>query len=77
MNANKLKLKEHKTEVLVCGPSCRREGVPVNTLAVGDARIQFSSAVKSLGVHLESDLSLEKQVSSIVKAWCGCCFFYT
>ena len=46
-------------------------------LAVGDERIQFSSAVKLLGVHLESNLSLEKQVSSIVKAWCGCCFFYT
>ena len=35
---------------------------------VSNARIQFSSAVK-LGVYLESDLSLEKPVSSIVKAW--------
>ena len=31
-------------------------------LAVGNARIQFSSAVKLLGVHLKFDLSLEKQV---------------
>ena len=72
MNANKLKLNEHKTDVLVCGPPCRRESVPVDTLAVGDARIQFSSAVKLLKVRFESDLSLEKQVSSIVKA----CFFH-
>ena len=46
LNANKLKLNEHKTEVLVCGTSCRRKGVPVDTLAVGDACIQFSSTVK-------------------------------
>ena len=48
----------------------RRVGgrVPVDTLAVGDVRSQFSSAVKLLGVYLESDLSLQKQVSSVVKA---------
>ena len=60
MHENKLKLNEHKTEVPVCGPSYRREGVPVDMLAVGDARIHFSSAVKLLGRHLESDLSVEK-----------------
>ena len=32
----------------------------------------FSIQVQLLGVHLECDLSLEMQVSSIVKA----CFFY-
>ena len=69
MNANKLKLNEHKTDVLVCGPPCRRESVPVDTLAVGDARIQFSCAVKLVGVHLESDLSLETIVSPFVKAF--------
>ena len=66
-----LKLNEHKMEVLVCGPSGRRVGIPIETLADGDAHIQFSSTVKLLGAHLESDLSLEKQVSSTVKA----CFF--
>ena len=49
INENQLKLNEHKTEVLVSGPSCEREGVPVDKLAVGDARIQFSSAVKLSG----------------------------
>lgn len=59
--------------MFVCGTSYGREGVPVDTLAVSNARIQFSSAVKLLGVHLESDLSLEKQLSSMVKAcvFCG------
>ena len=71
MNENKLKLNEHKTEVPVPGPSYRREGVPVDIRAVGGTRIQFSSAVELLGVHLESELSLEKQLSSVVKT----CFF--
>ena len=68
MSLNKLKLNEQKTEVLLCEPLCTSTGVPIDTLAVGDARIQFSSAVKLLGVNLESDLSLQMQVSSIVKA---------
>ena len=67
-----MKLNEHKTEVLVCGQSFRREGVPVDKLAAGDARIQFSCAVKFLRVHFEYDLSVEKQVSSIVKV----CFLH-
>ena len=66
---NAMKLNEHKTEVLVCGQSFRREGVPVDKLAAGDARIQFSCAVKLVGVHLESDLSLETIVSPFVKAF--------
>ena len=60
MHENKLKLNEHKMEVPVCGPSYRREGVPVDMLVVSNARIHFSSAVKLLGRHLESDLSVEK-----------------
>ena len=49
MNENRLKLNELKTEVLVCAPLCRREGAPVDTLAVSNARIQFLSAVNLLG----------------------------
>ena len=40
MNTNKLRLTEHKAEALVFGPSRRREGVPVDTHAVGDGRTQ-------------------------------------
>ena len=38
-------------------------GISVDTLAVGDVRIQLSSAVELLGVHLESDLFVGKQLS--------------
>ena len=38
-------------------------GISVDTLAVGDVRIQLPSAVELLGVHLESHLSVGKQLS--------------
>ena len=67
-----LKLNEHKMEVLVCGQLCRKESISVDMLAVGNACIQLSGAVKFLRVHFEYDLSVEKQVSSIVKV----CFLH-
>ena len=51
MSANKLKLSQQKTEVVVSGPSCIRESVPFDTLAVGEARIHFLGAVELLGAH--------------------------
>jgi len=72
MTANKLKLNEQKTEVLVCGPPARRALVPVSSLSVGDASIPFASVVKTLGVFFDADLCLEQHVSHIVRT----CFFY-
>ena len=73
MSANKLKLNQQKTEVVVSGPSCIREGLPFDTLAVGDrgahSRFRCSGVVRSTCMHPESALSLEKQVSSVVKAY--------
>ena len=43
---------EKKTEVLLCGPSSRRETVPVDCLSVGESSIPFSNAVKTFGVIL-------------------------
>ena len=37
MSTNKLKLNQQKTEVVVSGPSCIREGVPFDTLAAAKA----------------------------------------
>ena len=45
-----MKLNEQKTEVLLCGPSSRRETVPDDCLSVGEASIPFSNVVKTLGV---------------------------
>ena len=53
MTKNKLKLNEQKTEVLLCGPSSRRETVPVDCLSVGEVSIPFSNVVKTLAVTLD------------------------
>ena len=72
MTKNKLKLNEQKTEVLLCGPSSRREAVPVDCLSVGEASIPFSKVVKTLGVTLDAELSMEQHVSAVVRS----CFFH-
>ena len=71
MTKNKLKLNEQKTEVLLCGPSSRRETVPVDCLSVGEASIPFSNVVKTLAVTLDAELSMEQHVSAVVRT----CFF--
>ena len=71
MTKNKLKLSEQKTEVFLCGPSVRRESVPVDCLLVGEASIPFSNVMKTLGVTLDTELSMEQHVSAVVRS----CFF--
>ena len=61
-----------KTEVLLCGPSSRRKTVPVDCLSVGEASIPFSNVVKTLGVTLDAELSMEQHISTVV----GSCFFH-
>ena len=57
---NKRKLNEQKTEVLFCGPSSRRESVPADCLSISEASIPFSNVVKTLGVTLDAELSMEQ-----------------
>ena len=68
MTKNKLKLNEQKTEVLLCGPSSRTETVSVDCLSVGEASIPFSNVVKTLGVTLDAELSMEQHVSAVVRS---------
>ena len=50
----------------------RRETVPVDCLSVGEASIPFSNVVKTLGVTLDAELSMEQHVSAVVRS----CFFH-
>ena len=61
-----------KTEVLLCGPSSRRETVPADCLSVGETSIPFLDVVKTLGLTLDAELSMEQHVSAVVRS----CFFY-
>lgn len=67
-STHQLKLKEQKTEALLCGLPSRRESNPVDCLAVGEASILFCNIVKTQGVHLDADLSFDQHVSSVVRS---------
>ena len=69
MQENKLKQNDGKTEVLLCGPKQRRDKLTIKSIRVGDATIPFSEEVVTLGVRLDAELSMSKQVSAIVR---GC-----
>ena len=66
---SKLKLNGQKTELLLFGPLFRRESVPVDCLAVGEASVTFSNAVNTLGVTLDAELTFDL---SVVRS----CFFH-
>ena len=63
MMKNKLKLNEQKTEVLLCGPSSRRETVPAGCFSVGKESILFSNVVKHFGATPDAELSMEQHIN--------------
>ncbi len=72
MNENMLKLNEEKTQVMLVGPASRLAKVDHKKISVGQSDIIFSCSVKNLGVHLQSDLTMEKQVAEVCKS----CYFH-
>ena len=50
----------------------KRKNAPVDCLSVGEASIPFSNVVKTLGVTLDAELSMEQHVSAVVRS----CFFH-
>ena len=71
--ANKLKPNSGKTEALVIGTRQKVTSITSTDLQLADAAVHFSQTVKSLGVNLDSTLSMQPRISFIVKA----CFFFT
>jgi exonuclease III len=71
MNLNKLKLNQEKTQLIVFSPKhkslCRKD----LKLTVGANEIPAVSTVKSLGVHFDASLKMEKQVNAISRS----CFY--
>ncbi len=72
MTENKLKLNEEKTEAMLVGPAKKCSNLPWKSLTLGDAIIPFSSQAKNLGVILQPDLSMEKNVLDV----CRKCYFH-
>ena len=68
---NKLKLNNSKTQCIVFGRTCKQSGSIANTFSTVDFPLTSSICVKNLGVPLDSNLSMEGQIKSIIKK----CFF--
>ena len=68
MSANKLKMNNEKTKILLCGTNARLKSVRPNTLKIGNNIIDFSPKVKNLGMCLENNLSMDHAVSHLRKS---------
>ena len=72
MTENKLKLNSVKTEALVLGTKQKLASLTATDLRLADASVPFSPSVKSLGVYLDSTLSMQPHISFLTRT----CFFH-
>ena len=72
MTENKLKLNGDKTEALLIGTKQKLAAISNPTLQLSDATVPLSTQVKSLGVVLDSTLSMKPHIAALTKA----CFFH-
>ena len=70
MQSNKLKLNESKTEAMTMGTKhkCQMAQTKAASIDVGVNDIKFQDQVKNLGVFLDPQLDMKKQVSSICRS---------
>ena len=67
MTVNRLKLNSEKTDALVVGTRQKLASLIATDLQLADATVPFSPTVKSLGVHLDSTLSMQPHISYLTK----------
>ena len=68
MNQNKLKLNNDKTEFFIAGTRQSLLKLPKLSLAVGDSQIEPSSNIRNLGIFFDSNMSMTKQINSLISA---------
>ena len=68
MDSNKLKLNDVKTEALVVGTRSRTGVCYREHLNTGGSPIPFQPKVKSLGVVLESSLTMSHHISAVCRS---------
>ena len=68
MDSNKLKLNDDKTEALVVGTRSRTGVCYSEHLNIGGSPIPFQPKVKSLGVVLDSSLTMSYHISSVCRS---------
>ena len=68
MSQNLLKLNMDKTEMIVFSPKHQVSSCPPRSIEVGDFTVKESACIRSLGVHLDKHLKMEKQVNATVRS---------
>ena len=68
MSANKLKMNNEKTEILLCGTNARLKSVRLNSLKIDNNIIDLSPKVKNLGLCFENNLLMDNAVSDLRKS---------
>ena len=68
MTQNKLQLNSEKTEAMLIETRHILFSISVNTLQIDDTTVPLSASVKSLGVLLDSTLSMENFISQTSKS---------
>ena len=63
----RLQLNLSKTEVLWCASARRQHLVPTASVRVGDVLVSPVTAVRDLGVYMDSDVTMRTHVTSIVR----------
>jgi hypothetical protein len=71
MSNNKLKLNQNKTELIVFSSKYKTTDTSQMYINVGDSKVQAVDSVRNLGIILDKNMSMEKQVNSISKS----CFY--
>jgi len=66
MKANRLQLNLARTEVIWCASSRRQHLVPTVSVRVGDVLVSPVTAVRDLGVYIDTDVTMRTHVTNIV-----------
>lgn len=68
MDKNMLKLNQDKTELIAFTSTHRNKSIEDLDLAIGNSRVSVTPFVKNLGVIMDRNLTMEKQVNAISKS---------
>ena len=68
MRSNQLQLNTAKTEVLWCALACRQHQIPDDSIMVGLDTVQTVRSIRDLGIHLDTDLSMQTHVTRTVSS---------
>ncbi len=71
MNSNMLKINADKTEVIIFTSQRNEKHVETITVDIGEETIKPSKCVRNLGVFLDSNMTMEKHISSVCRSGYG------